>query len=433
MSGSMVALWGIVFLLVLMIVGLPISISMLLASFAGLAYIIDPTAASSLTVSTLWSQFSSYTLMVIPMFVFMGTITYRSGITSKLYDVAYKWVGSQPGGLASTTIVASMLFSAICGSNTATASTMGTIALPEMKRFNYRPSFSGGAIAVGATLGVIIPPSVLLIIVSIQTGQSLIDLFLASTFPGILLTIFFVASVYVMTFLNPELGPRGPETPWLEKIKSLTGITETMLLFLLVMYGLYAGWFTPTEAGAAGAFGALIIALGRGGFTWTDFQGAVGDALRVSAMVILLLAGAVLFGRFMSITRLPHVLANWAGDLPIPVWAILIVILVIYLIGGCVTDALGFLIVTIPIFFPVAEALDVNLLWFSILVAVTTTLGAITPPVGINVYIVAGLDPDINLKDIFIGITPYFISFIICIGLMLIFPEIVLWLPWALL
>lgn len=423
MSGTTIALLGIGFLLVVLMLGKPIGISMLVTGYVGIVFVLGWDPASHLTASTVWAQFSSYNLMVVPMFVLMGTLTYRSGITNALYEAAYTWVGSFKGGMASTTIVASAMFGAICGSLTATTATMGTIALPEMKKYDYEPSFSGGAVAVGGVLGVLIPPSVLLIIIAVQTGQRLIDLFIAGLVPGIILLILFLLSVSVICYFKPDYGPPGPPTSWGEKFKSLTGLTETIILFVVVMYGLYAGWFTPTEAGAAGSAGALVISLVRGGMGWTAFNQAVMDALRVSAMVILLLAGAVLFGRFMSITRLPHVLADWALALPVPTWGILLVILLIYLIGGCITDALGFLIVSIPIFFPVAEALQFDLLWFSILIGVVSTMGAITPPVGISVYIVAGLDEDIRVEDVFKGILPFFLAFILCAAIIFLFPQ----------
>ena len=429
MSTTLIATLGILFLLVLMLLGMPISISMLFASFVGCSFMIGGGSASSLAASTIWSSFSNYGWMVIPMFVLMGTISFRSGITEILYKTAFAWVGSFKGGLASTTILTSAMFAAICGSNTATSATIGTMALPEMKKYDYNPSFSGGAIAVGGTLGVIIPPSILLIIVAIQTQQPLGDLFIASLTPGIILTILFLLSVSILCLINPELGPAGPSTTWTEKLMSLGGIIETILLFIIVIGGLYAGWFTPTEAGSAGAAGALLVTLLRGRMDFESFTRAVRDALKVSSMVVLLLAGAVYFSKFMSLTRVPYNLANWAAELPIPGWGILLVILGIYLLGGCITDALGFLVVTIPIFFPVAEQLGFDIMWFSILVSVVTTLGAITPPVGINVYIVSGLDDDIDTQNIFKGIIPYVLSFLITIALMMVFPEIVLFLP----
>lgn len=429
MSTTMIATLGILFMLALMLLGMPISISMFLASFVGCSYIIGTGSASSLAASTIWGSFSNYGWMVIPMFVLMGTISFRSGITEELYNAAYAWVGSFKGGLASTTILTSAFFAAICGSNTATSATIGTMALPEMKKYDYDASFSGGAIAVGGTLGVIIPPSILLIIVAIQTQQPLGDLFMASIVPGIMLTVLFLISVSVLCWFNPDLGPAGPGSTFTEKIVALSGIIDTMLLFILVIGGLYLGWFTPVEAGAAGAAGALLVTLLRGRMSPGKFIWAVEDALKVSSMVILLLAGAVYFSKFMSLTRVPYKLATWAAELPIPAWGILLVILGIYLLGGCITDALGFLIVTIPIFFPVAEELGYDIMWFSILVSVVTTLGAITPPVGINVYIVAGLDEDIQTQSIFKGIIPYFLSFVLTIGLMIVFPQIVLFLP----
>ncbi|MGD8447344.1 MAG: TRAP transporter large permease, partial [Desulfobacterales bacterium] len=401
MSPSTAAILGLILLFVLMALRMPVSFAMILAGFLGNAYMISTDAAIYMLTTNVWGQLSSYGLSVIPLFVFMGQLAYHSGITERLYNAAYKWVGRLPGGLAGTTILSSAGFASICGSNSATSATMGTIALPEMKRYHYDQALSTGSVAIGGTLGVVIPPSVVLIIIAVQTEQSITQLFLASIVPGLFLTGLFLATVFIICLKNPGLGPPGPRTAMREKLISLTGAVEALILFLLVIGGLYAGWFTPTEAGAAGSFGACLIGLARRKLSKKEFVNAIAETIRISAMVVLLITGAVIFGRFLTVTRLPFELADWASSLNVPREAILLIVLLIYLIGGCLVDALGFLVVTIPIFYPLAKALGFDPIWYTVVITLVTTMGAVTPPVGVNVYIVSGLAPDIPIGTIF--------------------------------
>jgi len=424
---------GMIFLFLLMALRMPVSFAMILAGFMGNAYMISTDAAIYMLATNVWGQLSSYGLSVIPLFVFMGQLAYHSGITERLYNAAYKWVGRLPGGLASTTILSSAGFAAICGSNSATSATMGTIALPEMERYGYDPALSTGSVAIGGTLGVVIPPSVVLIIIAVQTEQSIAQLFMACIVPGFFLTALFLATVFLLCIRNPGLGPKGPMADMKEKLISLTGVAEAMILFLLVIGGLYAGWFTPTEAGAAGSFGALLIGLVRRKLSKQEFVKAVAETIRISAMVVLLITGAVIFGKFLTVTRLPFELADWAASLNVPREAILLVVLLIYLVGGCLVDALGFLVVTIPIFFPLAQALGFDPVWFTVVITLVTTMGAVTPPVGVNVYIVSGLAPNVPIGTIFRGVSIFLVAYVICLVLLIIFPGMALLLPKALL
>jgi tripartite ATP-independent transporter DctM subunit len=424
---------GMIFLFLLMALRMPVSFAMILAGFMGNAYMISTDAAIYMLATNVWGQLSSYGLSVIPLFVFMGQLAYHSGITERLYNAAYKWVGRLPGGLASTTILSSAGFAAICGSNSATSATMGTIALPEMERYGYDPALSTGSVAIGGTLGVVIPPSVVLIIIAVQTEQSIAQLFMACIVPGFFLTALFLATVFLLCIRNPGLGPKGPMADMKAKLISLTGVAEAMILFLLVIGGLYAGWFTPTEAGAAGSFGALLIGLVRRKLSKQEFVKAVAETIRISAMVVLLITGAVIFGKFLTVTRLPFELADWAASLNVPREAILLVVLLIYLVGGCLVDALGFLVVTIPIFFPLAQALGFHPVWFTVVITLVTTMGAVTPPVGVNVYIVSGLAPKVTIGTIFRGVSIFLVAYVICLALLMIFPGMALLLPKALL
>lgn len=428
-----VALIGLLIMFVLMLVGMPIAFAMLLAGVLGNAYLLSFPAATHLLSTNVWSQFSSYGLSVIPLFVLMGQFAYRAGVTERLYQAAYTWFGRLPGGLAGTTVFASAGFSAICGSNSATTATMGTIALPEMRRYGYHPALSSGAVAIGGTLGIVIPPSVVMIVIAMQTEQSLLRLFLAGIIPGILLTALFLLTILVLCLRNAELGPVGPKTSLKDKLASLSGLVETLVLFTLVIGGLYLGWFTPTEAGAAGAFGALMIGVLRRRLTLRGIGQSIVETLRISAMVMLLMTGAVLFGRFLTVSRLPFELADWATSLPVEPAVILLVVLLIYLLGGALMDALGFLVVTIPIFFPLAAALGYDPIWFTVILTIVTTMGAITPPVGVNVFIVKGLAPEIPVQTIFRGVSWFLIAYALCIALMWVFPQMVLYLPGTLL
>ncbi|MEW6276493.1 MAG: TRAP transporter large permease [Bacillota bacterium] len=422
---SVAALIGIGVLVVFMLLRMPVGFAMFLAGFLGFFYVASPEAALNMLSGDIWEQFSSYGLSVIPLFVLMGSIAFHSGVTENLYRAAHKWVGHLRGGLAGTTVVASMGFAAICGSNAATAATMGTISLPQMKKYRYDPALSAASVACGGTLGVVIPPSVVLIVVAIQTEQSVGKLFVASIIPGILLGLLFLLTISILCMKNPALGPAGERASFKEKLAALPGVIETLVLFALVIGGLYLGWFTPTEAGAAGAFGALVIALLQRKLTWPGFVSAVFETLRISAMVMVLVTGAVVFGRFLTITRLPYTLADWAAALPVPPHVILAVVILIYILGGMFMDALGFLVVTIPVFFPLAIALGYHPLWFSVLLNILTTLGAVTPPVGVCAYIVSGLAPEIPLPTVFRGVLYFLPAYFICILLLILFPQIV--------
>ena len=414
---------GILLLLfIIFFLRIPVGFAMALVGFAGFAYVVNPTAALGSMASSLWHTFSSYGLAVIPLFILMGNICFHTGVSRKLYRTAWTWTGHIRGGIAMATVLACAGFAAICGSNAATAATMSSVALPEMKKLGYDDALSTGSVAAGATLGVVIPPSVVLIIIGLSTGLSIAELFFAALLPGLILTAGFLAVVWLMCRLRPETGPPGPGTTLKEKILSLPGSIEMALLFVLVMAGLYLGWFTPTEAGAAGAFFSMIIAMAGRNLTWKRLAAALEDSVKTSSMILMIVAGAVIFGKFLTVTRLPYQAADWAAGLPVPSWAILLVMLAIYVIGGAIMDALGLLMITIPIFFPVAERLGYDPLWFAVLITVITTMGAVTPPVGINTYIVAGVAGDIPLTTVFRGVTWFLLAFALTVILMFLFP-----------
>jgi tripartite ATP-independent transporter DctM subunit len=425
-----VGIIGIVaLLLILFLLGTPVGFAMGIVGFCGFCYVISLKAGLNMIGAALWEAYSKYGLTVIPLFIFMGQIAFYSGVNEKLYNAAYKWVGQIRGGIAMATIMACSAFSAICGSNAATAATMTTIALPQMNKYKYEPKLSVGAVACGSTLGVVIPPSVVLIVIGLSTEQSIAKLFYGGIGAGIILAVLLILTVFILCSIYPDWGPVGPKTGFVEKIKALSGVFEITTLFLLVMLGLYFGFFTPTEAGAAGSFFAVVLCSLQGRLTWKGFIASVVDTIRISCMVIMIIAGAVIFGRFLAVTRIPFDIASWVVGLPVSNTAIMMIIFAIYIVGGAVMDALALLLITIPIFFPVARELGYDPIWFGVTITVITTLGAVTPPVGATTYVVAGMARDVPLGDVFKGVTYFLPAYVICVLILMIFPEFVTFLP----
>lgn len=430
MSLTLIGIIGIISLLfILFFLGMPVGFSMAIVGFAGFSYVISLNAGMNMAGVIFWSVCSKYGLTVIPLFIFMGQIAFYSGVNKRLYKAAYRWVGHIRGGLAMSTIMACSAFATICGSNTATAATMSTVALPEMKKYGYSSILSTGAVACGSTLGVVIPPSVVLIIIGLATEQSISRLFYGGIGAGLLLTLMFVITVSLLCRVKPEWGPVAEKSSIKDRMISLSGAAEMLILFIFIMAGLYFGFFTPSEAGAAGSFFALLISVIRKTLSWNNFKKAVKDTLRISCMVIMLIAGAMIFGRFLAVTRIPFDLAFFVAGLPVSDLTIMICITVIYIIGGAIMDALALLIITIPIFYPLAMQIGYDPIWFAVTITVITTLGAVTPPVGATTYVVAGVADDVSLKDVFKGVTLFLPAYIITIGLLILFPCIITWLP----
>jgi tripartite ATP-independent transporter DctM subunit len=425
MSDVTVALIGIIILVILMFLEMPVAFCMFVVGFVGLWIIQGKTQAFNVIGSDIWEQFSSYGMSVVPMFIFMGNIAFRTGVTNDLFNTAYKWVGQVRGGMAVTTILASACFGAICGSNAATCATMGTIALPIMSNYKYDDALNAGSVATGGTLGVMIPPSVVLIVIGIQYNLSIAKLFVAEIPAGLMLTVLFAITVLLICWRRPKLGPAGPKTSFKEKMIALSGVIETIVLFVFVIGGMFAGWFTPTEGGAFGSAGAIIISLIRRHLTWARFKAAVWDTISTSVMVLLLVAGAVVLGRFLTAAYLPSALAEWVTGLNVQRFWVLMVITVVYILGGMFTDALGFLTLSVPVFFPLAEALQYNIVWFAVYVTVLTTFGAISPPVGINLYIVKGLRPDIPIATIIRGALWFVPAYAVTLLILIALPGII--------
>ncbi len=430
MSPVAAGLAGIGLLLaVLFLLGMPVGVAMAMVGFAGFCYLVSFKAGLHMLGSVVWDTFSKYGLTVIPLFIFMGQVAFYSGVNEKLYSAAYRWVGHIRGGIAMATILACSAFSAICGSNAATAATMTTVALPQMRKFNYHTRLSTGAIACGSTLGVVIPPSVVLIVIGLSTEQSIARLFYGGVGAGVLLTLLLMLSVVWVCRRHADWGPVGPRVSFRDRLVALGGALEMVILFLLVMLGLFFGVFTPTEAGAAGSLLALTIAVVQRRLSWKGFFAAITDTLRISCMVIVIVTGALIFGRFLAVTRIPFDIAAWVVDLAIPPAGVMAIIFSVYIVGGAVMDALALLLITIPIFFPVATELGYDPVWFGVTITVVTTLGAVTPPVGATTYVVGGMAGDVPLEDVFRGVAYFLPAYLLCIGLLMLIPDIVTFLP----
>lgn len=420
---------GCILLFALLGVSMPVAFAMAVTGVLGFAMLVSPTAALSMVVMEFYETFSSYSLTVIPLFVFMGQLAFHAGISRRLFKAAYQWLGSLPGGLAMATVGACTAFGAICGSGPATAATMAAVVLPEMRRYNYSVELSAGAVAAGGSLGMLIPPSVVFIVYAIMTESSIGKLFLAGIMPGIMIALLFCFTIYIGCKRRPELGPAGPATSWKEKFLALTGVTETLLLFMIVMGGMLLGFFTPTEAAAVGAAGGMVIALFKRQLTREVLFQSLMETIRTSCMVLAIVAGAVTFGRFLAITRIPFELANWLGNLPLPGTLIIFFIILFYLVAGCFVDALALILLTVPIFYPVITHLGYDPIWFGVIIVVVTQMGVISPPVGVNVYVVGGIARDIPLSSIFKGAIPFLFTLLVAAVLLVLFPEISLFLP----
>jgi C4-dicarboxylate transporter DctM subunit len=430
MSPLTIGIVGLVILLILLSIRLPVGYAMALIGLTGFIYLVSAEGGLTMAARLCWINFSSYSLSVIPLFLLMGQFAFNSGMSRRLYDSAHDWLGHMRGGLAMATIGACAGFAAVCGSSVATAATLGEVALPEMKRRNYDPALATGCVAAGGTMGILIPPSGILIIYGIMTEQSIGRLFAAGILPGILEAILYIITVAIICRWNPKLGPRGPKTPLKMKLTGLLGGTiETLAIFALVLGGLFVGFFTPTEAGGVGAFAILAMSVLLRRLNWKGFVDAVYSTTGTTAMIFIVLIGAMIFNRFIAVTRLPFELANFVAGLDLPPLVIMGIIILGYVIGGCFIDALGLILLTVPIFFPLAMSLGFDPIWFGIIITRVTEMALITPPVGMNVYVIKGVAKDVPIGTIFQGILPFLFADIFEVILLLFIPQIALFLP----
>jgi len=429
MTPTQGALIGFALLLLLLAGSMPVGYVMAAVGLVGFAIMVSPQAALSMATIDLYTTFSDYNLTTIPLFILMGQVSFHSGISRGLFDAAYRWLGRLPGGLAMSTVGACTAFGAICGSGPATSATIASVALPEMRRYKYDLQLATGCIAAGGGIGMLIPPSIVFIVYAILTEQSIGKLFIAGVVPGIMIALLFCAVIYVQCKRNPALGPAGPASTFTQKVASLRGVWETLVLFVLVMGGMFMGFFTATEGAAIGAGGSLGIALLKRQLTWETLLRCLNESIRTSCMVMVIVAGAIIFGRFLAITQVPSSLASFLAGLPLPGWCIIALIIVFYLVGGCFLDALALDILTIPIFYPIVLALGYDIIWFGVMIVVVTMMGVITPPVGVCVYVVGGMARDVPMEKIFRGSMPFLWALVAAAVLLVIFPQIVTFLP----
>jgi C4-dicarboxylate transporter, DctM subunit len=429
MTPTTIGLIGIVVLVAMFFTRMPVAYVMTLVGFLGFSYLKGWQPGLKLLVRDMYQIFSSEGLAVIPMFVLMGQLAFNAGIGKKLYDCAYAFIGHVRGGLAMATVAACCAFGTVSGSSPGTAATFAVVGLPEMKRYGYGKRLASGSVASGGSLGILMPPSVVMIVYGILTEQSIGKLFVAGILPALFISLLFIIAIYIYATLSPKEGPAGEWVTWKDKLRSLMGLGDTLVIFAIVMGGLFVGWFTPNEAGAVGAFAVLVVALLTRTLTWAGFVKSCFETLRTSCMVLFLVAGAVIFGHFLTVTQIPANLAGWVSALPWPSWAIVLMIVFVYLVGGCFIDALALIMLTIPVFYPVIRDLGFDPIWFGVIIVLVTQMGVITPPVGINVYVVNGIDKSIPLEDVFIGSMPFLIALIVGTIALVLWPASVLWLP----
>ncbi len=416
---------GVVALLLCFAIGMPMAFSMALVGVVGYAFLVSPSAALSLLPRDVFDQLASYSLSVIPMFVMMGTYAFASGIGKKLYDAAYVILGRLSGGLAIASVAASTIFGAVCGSTSATTATIGKVALPEMKKRGYDDMFATGTVATAGGLGIMIPPSTSFVVYGLLTQQSIGKLYIAGIIPGIIIAALFIGTILVWCKLKPNAGPPGEQTTWKHKLKSLTGVIDALVLFFVTMGGLFAGFFTPTQAGAIGAVGAIIIGLVTRELTWKKFIDATVDGLRISCMIMLLIAGATLFSHFITRTMMPYELVNWVGSLSLSPVLVMILIIAFYFILGTFLDAMACIVLVIPIIYPVVLNLGYDLIWFGVIITLLSMIAVVSPPDGVNVYVVKGISRDVPIERIFKGTIPYLIPFAVATAIFIAFPSLI--------
>ncbi|WP_109466601.1 TRAP transporter large permease [Albibacillus kandeliae] len=422
------ALIGLAALLILAFMRIPIAFVMAAIGFIGMAYVNNPIAALYNVGQTTFDAALNYELSVVPLFVLMGNFVARAQLAAQLYNASNAFLGHRKGGLAMATVVACGGFSAICGSSLATAATMSKVAMPSMRRYGYADTLATGSIAAGGTLGILIPPSVLLVIYGILTQQSIGKLFAAGILPGLIGVLFYLFAVRYVTWRRPQDGPAGERMSWPERFRTLSSVWGVLLLFVIVMGGIYGGVFSPTEAAGIGAFGAFVFALVRGALTWKVFIEIMEESVATTAMLFTVLIGALLFANFINLTDFPQALVRIASLFEDTPWMVIVAILVIYILLGCVFESMSMILLTVPIFFPLVDHLGYDPIWFGIVCVVVTEISLITPPVGLNVFVLRGVLPDVTTGTIFKGVTPFWVADIFRLAVIVLVPWVSLWL-----
>jgi C4-dicarboxylate transporter DctM subunit len=419
----------IIIMVVLMFLGVPIAFAMGAAATAGLFFVAGTGQALMQAGMVAWKECTGFTLVCIPLFVLMGQIVFYSGIAGDLYRVAYAWFGNMPGGLGIASIFGCALFGAVTGSSIAAAATMGAIALPEMKKYKYQDSLATACVAIAGTLGIMIPPSITFVFYAILTETSIGSLFIAGIIPGILTAIMYSTIVYIRCKINPSLGPSGVRASWGTRFKSLSSVWPALALFFGVLGGIYAGVFSATEAAGCGAAGACIIGLVMRRLKLQGYMEALRDTGRVSAMIFAIIIGGILFARFLTLTGVTELLVGSIVSLNMNRYVIVTLLILVYVFLGMILDVFGMIILTMPIVYPIMMALGFDRIWFGVFIVIMSEMALVTPPVGANVFVIAGIARDVPMMDIFRGVVPLLLGNFIVVALIIIFPQIALWLP----
>lgn len=425
---TLIGIIGIILLLILFILEFEIGFALALVGFAGFAYVVSFEAACSMLVTDVYKSFFSYGYAVVPFFILMGQIMSSAGVSKKLYRTAYTFVGHIPGGLAIATVGAATIFKAICGSSIAVSAAFASVAAPEMDKYQYDKRLSSGTVATVGTLGVLLPPSLVLIILAISIQESIGKMFIAGIVPGLMIALSYALSIYIHCKIKPQYGPKGERSTWKERLRSVPAIIAPLIIFLVVIGGIFAGFFTPSEAGAVGAVTVLIYSLIAEGLTLNNLKKALVDTLGTSCMVIILIAGAMIFGRFFAVTKISFFLADWVGGLPLSPKIIMVAIALIYLIGGSFIEDMAFLMLATPIFYPVVMKLGFDPIWFIIFICIVLMIGGVLPPMAMGVFVVSNITK-VPLNQVYKGIYPLLIGVVLVGALILFFPDIVLFLP----
>jgi len=422
---------GLSAMLVIALLRIPIALSMGIVGFLGMAYMHEWSwpVATAMVQTQIYETGRNYSLSVIPLFILMGDLITRARMSQSLFEAAYAWVGHFRGGLAMSTVVASAGFGSVCGSSVATAATMARVAYPSMRRFKYSDGLAAGSIAAGGTLGILIPPSTLMVIYGIMTETSIGKLFAAGLLPGVLAVVLLCAAVAWVVRRDPSAGPPGERTGWKQRMVALCKIWDTAALFILVMGGIYGGVFTATEGAGIGSFGALVAALARKALGWTDLYDSLVDSARTTAMLFFILIGALMFAEFINYTTLPADVKQAVQRLGASPMMVLGAICGFYVLLGAAMEELSMIVLTLPVFFPLISALGIDPVWFGILIVVVVEIGLISPPVGMNLFVLNSLLPDVSQRRLFVGVMPFVAANIVRLALLIAFPAISLWIP----
>jgi C4-dicarboxylate transporter DctM subunit len=420
---------GIVAMFVLLMLGVPIAFAMAITGAVGLWILEGPGPAMAHTLLVPWSEGRSFVFVTIPLFVLMGQLVFHTGLATDLYSAVRTWIGKVPGGMAITSVVACGAFGAVTGSSIATVATMGAIVMPEMRRYNYNARLATGALAASGTLGILIPPSVIFIFYGVMTETSIGALFIAGIVPGILTAVMFSVIILLRCMITPSLGPPGPGATWSERWSSTAGLVPIMLLFGLVIGGIYAGVFTPTEAAGVGCAGVLVTAAIRRSLTVKSMRDALEETALISAMIFAIIVGGYLFARFLAVTGTTQAMVELLIDLNLGRVLFLVLLVGLYILLGSMLDVFGMLVLTIPFVMPVVRGLGIDPVWFGVFAVVMAEVALVTPPIGANVFVMRRTAPDVPMGEIFMGVLPFVVGELIVVGLLIAFPEIALWLP----